>query len=192
MELMDKERKAEHARSLADKWGGKESWVKFYMTRYEYVDVDGEHVIEIERPSIRSEFWYDDEYDSPLTDDEEQRKAYFIAENMRWQFKDFGLAEWDECERQLAEIGCCTGLHLSEPFLGVWPDGQCYPHFFGDDERIRLDEARGMTRIPMTAEQIDGLREVLDGQRAKFEKRLNTYWKRYSDKVCARGYWANR
>ena len=32
----------------------------------------------------------------------------------------------------------------------------------------------------------------MDNQRDKFYKRLNTYWKRYSDKVCAHGYWANR
>lgn len=197
MKLMDKAEKREHAEKLADKWEcrtpeKREKWVRYYEGCGEYLDMGDGHIVEIEKPSIKSEFWYDDERDSPLTDDEEQRKRYFIAENMRWQFKDFGLAEWDECERQLEEIGCCTGRHLSEPFLAVWPDGQCYPHFFGDEGSIKLDEARGMTRIPMTRGQIDGLREVVDGQRAKFGKRLNTYWKRYGDKVCAHGYWANR
>ena len=197
MKLMDKASKAEHAERLADKWECRTEeqrgkWVKYYMGCGEYLDFDGEHVIEIEKPSIRSEFWYDDEYDSPLTDDPEQRKRYFMAENMRWQFKDFGLSEWDECERQLAEIGCCTGRHLSEPFLAVWPSGECYPVFFYDFDYAHIDEARGMSRIPMTAEQIDGLREVIDNQRSKFEKRLETYWKRYGDKVSAHGYWANR
>ncbi len=196
MKLMDKAEKRAHAEKLADKWGCRtpeqfERWVKHYM-RDDYLDIDGEHVIEIEKPHVKSEFWYDDEYDSPLTDDEGQRRAYFMAANMDTQFKDFGLAEWDRCNRDLEEIGCCTGRYLSEPFLAVWPSGECYPHFFYDRDYLRMDEARGMTRIPMTAEQIDGLREVMDGQRAKFEKRLGTYWKRYGDKVCAHGYWANR
>lgn len=196
MEIMDKASKRAHAERLADKWDcrtgeQREKWVKHYM-RDDYLAIDGEHVVTLDRPSIRSEFWYDDEYDSPLTDDPEQRRRYFMAENLRWEFKDFGLAEWDECERQLAEIGCCTGRHLSEPFLAVWPSGECYPVFFYDYDCKHIDEARGMSRVPMTPEQIDGLRAVLEGQRAKYEKRLATYWKRYGDKVSAHGYWANR
>ena len=196
MELMAKAEKRAHAEKLADKWECRtrerfEKWVGHYM-RDDYLDMGGGHVVEIERPHIKSEFWYDDEYDSPLTDDEGQRKAYFIAENMRYQFKDYGLAEWDRCNEELANGGWCSGRHLSEPFMAVWPSGECYPVFFYDRDYAHIDEARGMVRIPMPAEQIDGLREVLDGQRAKFEKRLETYWKRYSDKVCAHGYWANR
>jgi hypothetical protein len=85
-----------------------------------------------------------------------------------------------------------SGNHLDEPFLAVWPSGECNPMFFYSRDYAHIDEARGMVRIPMTDWQIDGLREVLEGQRAKFEKRLETYWKRYGDKVCAHGYWANR
>ena len=196
MELMTKAEKRAHAEKLADRWEcrtpeQREKWVRYYM-RDDYLDFDGEHVVEIEKPSIRSEFYYDDEYSSPLTDDPEQRRRYFMAANMDTQFKDFGLAAWDEGNRQMDEGRWVSGRHLSEPFLAVWPSGDCYPHFFYDRDFAHIDEARGMVRIPMTAEQIDGLREVMDGQRAKFEKRLNTYWKRYGDKVCAHGYWANR
>ena len=196
MKVMDKASKRAHAEKLADRWGCKtyeqrEKWVKHYM-RDDYLDFDGEHVVELERPSVKSEFYYDDEYDSPLTDDAEQRRAYFMAENMRRQFKDFGLAEWDKCTRDLEERGCCTGRYLSEPFLAVWPSGECRPHFFYDRDFLEIDEKRGMVKIPMTAEQIDGLRAVVDNQRAKFEKRLVTYWKRYGHNVSAHGYWANR
>ena len=197
MKLMTKTEKRAHAEKLADRWEcrtpeRREKWVRFYEGCGEYLDMGDRHIVEIEKPHVKSEFWYDDEYDSPLTDDPEQRKAYFMAANMDTQFKDFGLAAWDKCNRDLEEIGCCTGRYLSEPFLAVWPSGECYPHFFYDRDFAHIDEARGMVRIPMTVEQIDGLREVMDGQRAKFQKRLETYWKRYSDKVCAHGYWANR
>lgn len=196
MKIMDKASKRAHAEKLTDKWGCKtdeqrEKWVRHYM-RDDYLDLDGVHVIELEKPSIKSEFYYDDEYDSPLTDDPEQRKRYFMAENMRRQFKDFGLAEWDEGNRKMDEGQWVSGRHLSEPFLAVWPSGECYPVFFYDRDYAHIDDARGMTRIPMTSEQIDGLRDVMEGQRAKFEKRLGTYWKRYGDKVSAHGYWANR
>lgn len=197
MKLMDKEQKRAHAEQLADKWGcstqeQRVKWVKYYEGCFDYVDVDGEHVIKVEKPSIRSEFWYDDEYESPLGGDEAQRKAYFVNENMRHQFKDYGLAEWLECRERLEQGGCCTGLYLYEPFLGVWPDGQCYPHFFEDPDYTRINEANGMTRIPMTDGQIAKLAEIMDGQRDKFAKRLEIYWKRYGDKVSAYGYWANR
>ena len=197
MKLMDKAEKRAHAEKLADKWEcrtpeKRAKWVKYYEGCGEYLDMGDGHVVEIEKPSIKSEFWYDDEYDSPLTDDDAQRKSYFITENMRWQFKDFGLAEWDEGNAKIERGEWVSGNHLREPFLAVWPSGECNPTFFYSRDYEHIDEARGMARIPLTAEQIDGLREVLDGQRAKFEKRLETYWKRYGDKVCAHGYWANR
>ena len=197
MKLMDRAEKRAHAEKLADRWEcrtaeKREKWVRFYEGRAEYVDMGDGHVVGIEKPSIRSEFWYDDERESPLTDDPEQRRAYFVRENMSTQFKDFGLADWDECNRKMDAGGWVPGNHLREPFMAVWPSGECYPVFYYDRDFERIDEARGMERVPMTAEQIDGLREIMDGQRAKFERRLGTYWKRYSDKVCAHGFWANR
>ena len=111
MELMGKERKREHAEKLADRWEcrtpeKREKWVKHYM-RDDYLDMGDGNVVEIEKPSVKSEFWYGDEYDSPLTDDDAQRKAYFMAENMRYQFKDFGLAAWDEDNAKM-ERGRCS------------------------------------------------------------------------------------
>lgn len=60
MKLMDMQEKRAHAEELAEKWGcgtegQREKWVKHYM-RDDYLDLDGEHVIEIEKPRVRSEF----------------------------------------------------------------------------------------------------------------------------------------
>ena len=197
MKLLNKQEKREHAVELAKRWGGGEKWVKHYE-RDEYVEVEHDgrkYYICIVKPSIRSEFWYDDEYESPLNGDPEHDKAFFIADNMRWKFKDFGIAEWMEEERQLEERGFCSGRHLDEPFLAVWPneDGdRCYPYFFGHRDDIELNERCGMVRVPMTAKDREQLAAIFDAERERFRKRLEMYWKRYSDKVWACGYWANR
>lgn len=43
-----------------------------------------------------------------------------------------------------------------------------------------------------TDDDIMAIKQGLATMKAAYEKRLQTYWKRYSNKVSARGYWANR
>lgn len=46
--------------------------------------------------------------------------------------------------------------------------------------------------IEVIKEGSGAIKQGLNEIRMDFEKRLVTYWKRYSNKVHARGYWANR
>lgn len=51
-----------------------------------------------------------------------------------------------------------------------------------DDEIIR----------PLRDDEKEVIEAALNERKAKFIKRLKTYWKRYSNKVFVRGYWADR
>ena len=201
MKMLDKQEKAELVESLVrfEREDRRESWRKYYM-RDDYIALDPTDefpdgvVFEYRKPYVKSEFWYDDEYDSPLTDDQDQRKAYFIAENMRWQLQDYGTGKWLERAKDMETIGCCLGDRLDKPFVAVWGDrpSNNTPHFIGHDEDFEHDERSGMRKRVLSEREIEELLAIIDEQRAKFAKRLETYWKRYSDKVCAHGYWANR
>ena len=46
--------------------------------------------------------------------------------------------------------------------------------------------------IPVTDEMLEEINKVIEKARAKFSKRLESYYKRYSDKISVNGYWANR
>lgn len=64
MRLMDRTEKRAHAEKLAGKWEcrtpeKREKWVKYYENCGEYLDMGDGHVVEIERPSVKSEFCYD-------------------------------------------------------------------------------------------------------------------------------------
>ncbi len=191
MHLMDKAEKTAYAEKLADRWGDRERWTKYYMQR-DYIAFDDGVVVEVDRPHIESDIYFDDETPDPLGDTEESKKAGFFRHNLRYCFKDFGIDEWRRCEADLADHGCCCGWHVSKPFIAVWPDGQASPRFLGHEDDFKDDERRGMVRRPMTAEERGQLEAIIDGLRDKYVKRLETYWKRYSDHIYSHGYWANR
>lgn len=191
MQLMNKEEKAAYVETLVEKErpDRQDGWRKYYMQDNYIKFRDG--VIKLHRQGIESEFWYDDEYDSPLTDDENQRKAYFIAENNR-RFRDWGISEWLELDRQLKETGCCLGKRVDVPFVAKYSEREQVPVFLMNHDERDWYEASGVEFIPMTDEEREQLIAIVDCERERFNKRLETYWKRYSHKVCARGYWANR
>lgn len=191
MHLMDKKEKKAHVEMLVakERESRRDSWRRYYMGK-EYIQFDC-GVIEVDKQGITSEFWYDDEYESPLSDDPEQRKAYFVDRNAR-SFNDFGLSEWRECRKALESGRACSGRYLPRPLVAMWPSGQCYPVFMVDREWMEHDRRRGMVTVEMTDDELEQLGSIIDGMKARYMKRLETYWKRYGDKVSAYGYWANR
>lgn len=191
MRLLEGEEKRERAAELARMRGWESpSWGEYYA-RHEIIDFDGIS-IRPDHPEITREFWYDDEGPCPLTEDPEQRRAYFMDYNLRWNFKDWGLSRWRTEGERLERFGCCSGYRLPHPFVAVWPSGDAYPVFMSNKEDIEHSEWLGMRRVELSQEDIKALSEILGKLRAKYEKRLGTYWKRFSGKVHARGYWANR
>lgn len=136
-----------------------------------FIEIGGKH------PSIDSDIWYDDETPAP-----EVTFEVFKAYNMR-----------SNAPRPLSMAG--------EHNPGNPIDWFCKQVKYYQDKtngqlvglasrRYRHELSQG--EVPLTQEDYDAIEKELQELRAKYEKRLERYWKRYSSKVYARGYWANR
>ena len=150
-----------------------ESMVKYCLTSSHYIDT-GKYYLNVgDKPGIESQMWYDDETEGPDASKFEAFRAY----NLRGKRLDFEEATenrqiWvyvnythDRTGGKL--MGWTTSRHGEEPHhLGAY-------HLATDDDIMAIKQ--GLAAI-----------------RAAYEKRLKTYWKRYSHKVHASGYWANR
>lgn len=132
-------------------------------------------LIVFEKPSIETRFCFgagqngrcdDEEWESAnRAASEAKEKEYFISANMA-QFEETEETLNQDCVFTLrAEYTCCRSLlNLAE--LRQERYFEYYP-----GEIIRRGE--------LTAADIAGLKKMLESEKEKFRKRLETYWKRY-------------
>lgn len=160
---------------LAKQWNN-QKMVDYCEKSSKYIDL-GDYYLDIgdSKPSIESTMWYDDETDGPDSSKFEAFRNY----NMRG--KRFSLDEL-----------------MTNGRTNVW----VYTHYNGDRTGGKLkswttthtgEEPRHLGDYRLaTADDIMAIKQGLAEIRNDYEKRLRTYWKRYSNKVHASGYWANR
>lgn len=157
--------------------------------------------IAVRKPSITSTVYYDDETPNPMRGGEDTRKAFWESYNMRFNFDDFRVEEWLECERQLRECGSCSGQHIAEPYLLVGKDysgsEDVIIRFMASYDTKKYDQERlvrqaGYEKRVLSEDERNALIDCVAQLKRKYEQRLCTYWKKYSDKVHASGYWRNR
>lgn len=152
-----------------------ESMVKYCLKSSTYIDI-GPYYINIgDKPSIDSTMWYDDETEGPDASKFEAFRAY----NMRG--KRFDLDELTSS--RLGEVYIYT--NYTRDRTGGKLKGWLVAHN-GEEPRHVGDFQLA------TADDIMAIKQGLAEMKAAYEKRLATYWKRYSNKVHAAGYWANR
>lgn len=184
MKLMnDKERKAYIEATYDEK-------NRDYAKTFDYIAVGDGNIIRVKRPGIMRDIWYDDETPHPFGPDGSRKHEAFIAHNMA-NFDDMGVARWMEAREQLRTRGCCTGAFITRPRLEKpsWDSGWLYATLalfdgypYHEPAPVgELDDA-----------QMDELAAIMEELRGRYLKRLESYWKRYGDKVYARGYWAMR
>ena len=187
IETLDAVRNAPEEASA--KWATKEG-ERRYAKRFDYVELDDGAVIRFDKPRIMSEFWYDDETDGPWSS-EEGKREHFMSANLRNVY-DGGLSRWEKEQAEFERIGCCSGDHVTRPWVELpspgSADGTLVFRAYGR-ERVEDDPQR---RRYLTDAEIEGLRAVNRKRRESFSKRLASYWKNHSDKVYARGYWRDR
>ena len=170
----------------------KGGWID-YFNKKDYIHFAKSGLtVAIDRPSIDSTIYYDDEYDSPINADDSNKKEVFIRYNMS-NFNDFRIYDWMQSRIDLETIGCCSGLWSSQPVLIE------YPHN-GDNNEVHIDFTSRREEntpdnanvIPLDNDEIEALKTIVDELKAAYMNRLETYYKRYSKNIYSYGYWANR
>lgn len=200
MRLLSKEEVKERAQKFSFVKNAKdekerEQWMKFYLTDSDYIDIYG-HLLSINRPRIDHVIYFDDTLPDPLRDGVDKR-AVFMDENLEMNFTDFGIEEWKAQMKDLHESGSCCGGYLTEPFylynIDERKDDACVGiRFTYDNYERRVGLPKGCARAPLTQQDIDELEAIVNQLKEKYVARLDRYYKRFSDKIYASGYWADR
>lgn len=175
---LTQEQKADLTELLSITWNGRQDMVDYCLKSHVYIQLDDGRFVSVTKakPEIDKDLWYDDETKGPDASIFENFRQYNLS-NAPKHFvpvlRDFGH------EKKLALYPCYSGDKANGRLLSV---GYAMD---GDASRLGAIEY-------LTGKDVEKFNKVIDGVRADYEKRLATYWKRYSSKVHARGYWANR
>lgn len=149
-----------------------EKMVKHCLKSSKYIQI-GDAMVDIgdAKPSINSEMWYDDETEGPQVNFENFR-AYNTHNNLPKSYEMRG--------RNRDGMGTLKIIPQYDGVNGLELATLTYEDNVGD-EYIEVSEA-----------QLKEINEGIDEIKADYEKRLTSYYKRYGDKIMARGYWKNR
>lgn len=150
---------------LSVQWNGDRKMVEHCLKHCLYIQL-GDTFIRVgdRKPSIDRDLWYDDETDGPA-ETFENFKAY----NMRTNAP------------RLIDESHGRELYVTVNYNGDRTNGKLLALTTYDvDNRLATDEEIALAN------------NALSEARADYEKRLAAYWKRYSSKVHARGYYVNR
>ena len=144
--------------------------VNHCLNNYKYINIDGLWVnVCRSKPGIQNKMWYDDEMPNPG-----ENKEMFIAYNIRsapGRFDNSRYKGWFISNRWAQDGSTLTTITMQRFFNQSPP-------------------ANYIREITQT--EFDELNKAIDEVRADYMKRLETYWKKYSDKVYSVGYLANR
>lgn len=151
-----------------------ESMVKYCLKDSKYVDM-GDFFLNIgnAKPHIDSTMWYDD-----LTKGPEENFENFRQYNIR------NAQDFEEYTKDRPNIWIYVNYYQDK--TGGKLMGWSATHRW-EEPRFSNTQYRAAT-----TEEIEAIHKGMDEIRADYEKRLKTYWKKYSSKVSAQGYWADR
>lgn len=177
------------------KWCTKDGWRKHYCGK-DYLTDEAGVVVMLDKPSIEKVVYYDDEYPNPLPSEDDKRKAYWM-ELILDRFDIFpGFSAWLKARDEWRKDGHTIGTFLELPWLD-WDTNRVpnsHLKFFKAPADMQWADVlpKGWQRRTLTEDEIAQLEEIHENMKARYIKRLETYWRRYSDKIMSCGYWANR
>lgn len=164
-----------------------ESWLKYFFKNYNFYVFKNEYLIEFSKSSIKSEMLYNDETPTPDTNFEN-----FKNYNMYLCF----IGEYQEKEKyiqrreDLKKIGCCLGGFEDRYYLAYNIEtGETRFHVKNYKDTFYSDKWQ---KKEITQEEQAEYFQILEDLKEKYIKRLEIYYKKYSDKIQAVGYWVNR
>lgn len=148
-----------------------------------YVMIDGVMVV-FDKPHIKRDFWFGEhtwDYDEVVEhcDKCSESEKYFLAENLKdfeWRLENLD-DPWEKVYIVPREY-CCQSDDCKLGYVEF-----CRYH----------EKPRGKNVREMTDGEKEQYAEFIKDEKAKFEKRLNTYLKRYGLSKCSyRVFWADR
>jgi len=155
---------------LKIRWNNSESMVEHCLKNSKYIKI-GDKFIEVgsKKPTIQKQFWFDDEKPIP-----EPSKEIFMRGNKRSNSPREYELENDRYEKLLI-----------------------VPLYHEDKTDFRLcslsyQKPKDYSSIEVTEEMLKIINTAEKELKTKYEKRLETYWKRYSKHIRCSGYWVNR
>lgn len=134
------------------------TWAK--ITNGSFVPVTG-------KPAIKSEMYYNDEFEAPDLTYEDFEKY-----NLRTNFRDFS-----------EKLDTASWNYEFIPFRGANTK---------NDKLLTIRITTDENYNTISNEDVDIIKRALAEAKQKYQKRLKAYWKRYSGKVTSVGYYANR
>ena len=166
-----REQKERLARKLQDFWQD-EKMVEHELKNNKYIELNGSFVeIADAKPKIESTIWFDDEQEVP-----ENNFETFYNYNVRLNMPKYV----DMRGRNIEGTG---SLKIASKYAG---------QDTLDLARLTYEnEPKGEFR-EVSQSELDEINKGIEEVRANYDKRLRSYYKRYSDKVRVKGYWANR
>lgn len=181
----------------------KGGWRKFYM-RHDYVVLDCGAVIDLDPQGVDREIWYDDETADPLGESDASRLAGFLSHNHR--VHDCGFGGVSDYMRHVHVRRDGDGSVLSAD--SDWSDpcaikvtydpsrnyGDAWTWFDRGhgSERVSRLERQGFVTVALSPAEVAQLADYAERRNADYDRRLRGYFRRYGDKVCSHGFWAER
>lgn len=155
--------------------------IDYILSKGIYAVTDSGDIISFEKPSIHRDMYYDDETPRPETDFDSWKQYN------KFYSRFYRLQEWKSDIESYKLFGCCSGRLLTSPaykrYPGYTSEVELYRSGweYSDDGYIFLNEKE-------TAEYL----KIMEDLEKEYDKRLETYYKKYSNKIYSVGYWANR
>lgn len=155
---------------LEKQWNGHQRMVNHCLKEHVYAQLNDRHIHVMNKPRIESNMYYQDidYYTGEMAKAPSKKFDSFRAYNMR-QFEilldHFNNRDVVVIDHGFGITGWSTKYH-SEAMR--------------EDFRLATDQ------------EIETIKQALNEEIEKYEKRLKTYYKRYADKITTTSYWADR
>lgn len=189
---LTKDDKAMLAKQYRKVWGDDEKMVGHCVKSASgYIDF-GRELLVMDKPHIKTDFWFGEhtwDYDEVCDECEKARHDVerFKRENIAWNCT---------AQRHLDEIE--DGRRKPYIFFKHYysqPDDcpLCYVQWCSEFDSRDAYDLKNKPNREMTGEELARFKEFCEDEVAKFEKRLDSYLKRYGLSKCHFGvYWADR
>lgn len=159
------------------------SW-KGWENKHDVIMLENGYLIIIDKPSIHSTLYYDDEYEAPST-----KLESFINYNLFHSIFDT-FDKWIKDNEDYNKIGCCSGRLMHKVAISKEcqysnvPKSHWY-HLYVDFDSQDMYEL-------LSDDENEQFINIMYELKEAYIKRLNSYYKRYQNKISTYGYWANR